>query len=168
VLFAVDSFAIPEVARAAALGDRASLQSFSERAARLTFIASLGAFGGLWLTGRWALSLFGPEFVDGYRLLLMISAAQVVRASVGPVLPLLTVGGHERESLKVFAAALVLVAPFVMLLAPTWGAEGVGAAVAGVMILSSLALSHRVRHLMGVDPSILSFLRPWGPARGRD
>jgi O-antigen/teichoic acid export membrane protein len=168
VLFAVDSFALPQVARAAALDDRASLQSFSERATRLTFVASLGAFVGFWLMGRWALGLFGPEFVDGYALLLMISAAQVVRASVGPVLPLLTVGGHERESLKVFAAALVLVAPFVMLLAPTWGAEGVGAAVAGVMILSSLALSHRVRHLMGVDPSIISALRSWRPVSERD
>jgi O-antigen/teichoic acid export membrane protein len=159
VMFAVDAFTIPQVAKAAAVNDRAGLQALAERATRLTFLASLGAFVGFWLFGRWALGLFGDEFVAGYRLLLMIAVAQVIRASVGPVLPLLTIGGHERECLKVFGTALVLVAPFVMILAPTWGVEGVGAAVACVIVFSSLALNHRVRHLMGVEPSILASLR---------
>ena len=113
---------------------------------------------GVWLWGRWALSLFGSEFVAGYRLLLTLAVAQVIRAAVGPVLPLLTVGGHERESLKVLGASLLLTGPLVVVLAPAWGAEGVGAAVAAAIVLSSLALNHRVRHLMGIRPSILAVL----------
>lgn len=166
VLFAVDSFTIPQVARSAAVDDRAGMESFAQRATRLTVLGSLAALVGFWIWGRWVLGLFGPEFVEGYALLLMLSVAQVIRASVGPVLPLLTVGGHERESLKVFAVSLVLVGPFVVLLAPAWGAEGVGAAVAAVIVISSLALNHRVRHLMGVRPSILSALV--GPAAVSD
>jgi O-antigen/teichoic acid export membrane protein len=158
VLFAVDSFTLPRIAQAAALQDRAALQSYSQRATLLTFLASLGALLGFWLFGRFVLGLFGEEFVEGYALLLIIAVAQVLRSSVGPVLPLLTVGGHERESLKVYGASLVIVAPVVMVLAPAWGVEGVGIAVASVIVLSSLALNHRVRHLMGIKPSILSAL----------
>jgi O-antigen/teichoic acid export membrane protein len=168
VLFAVDAFTLPQIAQAAALDDREALQSYSQRATRLTFLVSLGALLGFWLFGRFALGIFGEEFVDGYVLLLVIAVAQVLRASVGPVLPLLTVGGHERESLKVYGVALVIVAPFVMVLAPAWGVEGVGIAVASVIVLSSLALNHRVRHLMGIRPSILSALSISGAsARGR-
>jgi len=164
VLFAVDSFAFPQISQAAARDDRAALQAHAVRATRLTFLASLGALACFWLFGRFALGLFGEEFVAGYPLLLLIAVAQVLRASVGPVLPLLTVGGHERESLKVYGVALVVTAPVVMVLAPAWGVMGVGVAVASVIVLSSLALNHRVRHLMGIHPSILSSLpRSNGP-----
>ena len=158
VLFAVDSFTLPQISQAAALDDREQLLKFSVRATRLTFLASLGALLGFWLFGRFVLGLFGEEFVEGYTLLLIIAVAQVLRASVGPVLPLLMVGGHERESLKVYGVSLLIVAPVVMVLAPAWGVVGVGIAVASVIVLSSLALHHRVRHLMGFSPSILSSL----------
>ena len=164
VLFAVDSFTFPQIAQAAALDDRKALQTHAVRATRLTFLASLGALAGFWLFGRFVLGLFGEEFIEGYALLLIIAVAQVLRASVGPVLPLLTVAGHERESLKVYGVSLVVVAPVVMVLAPAWGVVGVGVAVASVIVLSSLALNHRVRHLMGINPSILSSIsRSTGP-----
>jgi O-antigen/teichoic acid export membrane protein len=164
VLFAVDSFTFPQIAQAAALDDRDALRTHAVRATRLTFLASLGALAGFWLFGRFVLGLFGEEFIEGYTLLLIIAVAQVLRASVGPVLPLLTVGGHERESLKVYGVSLVVVAPVVMVLAPAWGVVGVGVAVASVIVLSSLALNHRVRHLMGINPSILSSIsRSSGP-----
>jgi len=54
--------------------------------------------------------------------------------------------------------SLVLVAPLVVVLAPAWGVEGVGFAVASVIVFSSLALSQRVTSLMGVRPSILAAL----------
>jgi hypothetical protein len=46
----------------------------------------------------------------------------------------------------------------VVVLAPAWGVEGVGFAVASVIVFSSLALSQRVTSLMGVRPSILAAL----------
>lgn len=158
LLFAVDAFTMPGAAQAQALGDKALLQAMAERATRLTFFGSLCAVVGFWIFGRWMLGLFGAEFVDGYGLLLMIALAQLVRAAVGPVLPLLTVGGHERECLNVYGVSLVLVAPLVVVLAPAWGVEGVGFAVASVIVFSSLALSQRVTSLMGVRPSILAAL----------
>jgi O-antigen/teichoic acid export membrane protein len=167
VLFSVDNFTLPLVARSAAVGDMAGMEEAAQRATRLTVLGSMAALVGFWFGGRWALSLFGAEFVDGYRLLLTLAVAQVIRAAVGPVLPLLTVGGHERESLKVLGASLLLVGPLVVLLAPAWGAEGVGAAVAAAIVLSSLALNHRVRHLMGVRPSILAVLWGRSAVRGR-
>ena len=167
ILFSVDNFTLPLIARSAAIGDRAAMEEAAQRATRLTVVGSVGALVAFWLWGRWALSLFGAEFVDGYRLLLMLTAAQVIRAAVGPVLPLLTVGGHERESLKVLGVSLLLVGPLVVLLAPAWGADGVGAAVAAAIVLSSLALNHRVRHLMDVRPSILAIVAGRSADRGR-
>jgi O-antigen/teichoic acid export membrane protein len=158
VLFAVDSFAAPRSAQALAAGDLEGLQKFVERATLLAFAVSAGAVLGFWIFGRWALGLFGAEFVEGYPLLLMIGVAQLVKASVGPVIPLLTMGGHEKACLKVYGAALVMVAPLVSVLANTWGAEGVGIAVTGVIIISSVALNRMVRSLVGIRSSIFAVL----------
>lgn len=156
VLFAVDAFASPRSAQALAAGDREGLQGFVEQAALLSFSVSAGAVLGFWLFGRWGLGLFGDEFVAGYPLLMMIAVAQLVKASVGPVIPLLTMSGHEKACLKVYGAALVVVAPLVGILANTWGANGVGIAVTGVIIFSSIALNRMVRKLVGVRPSIFA------------
>jgi len=158
VLFAVDAFAYPRSSQALAAGDQEGLQAFVKQATLLSFSVSVAALAGFWIFGRWALGLFGPEFVAGYPLLLMLGSAQLVTASVGPVIPLLSMSGNERACLKVYGAALVVVAPLVSILANTWGANGVGIAVMGVVIFSSIALNRMVRSLVGVRSSIVGVL----------
>lgn len=161
VLFAVDSFAAPRAAQALAVEDKAGLQTFVKRATLLTFSVSAVAVLGFWIFGRWALGLFGDEFVQGYQLLMIIGVAQLARASAGPVTPLLTMSGHERACMKVYGVALVMVAPLVSVLATTWGAEGVGIAVAGVIVFSSIVLNRMVRTLVGIRSSIFAVLLGW-------
>jgi len=158
VLFAVDAFASPKSAQSLAAGDQQGLQAFAEQAVLLSVLVSGGAVLGFWLFGHWGLGLFGAELVSGYALLMMIGFAQLVKASVGPVIPLLTMSGNERACLKVYGAALVLVAPLVSILATTWGANGVGVAVTAVIIISSIALNRITRTLVGVRPSIFALV----------
>lgn len=158
VLFAVDAFVSPRAAQAMAIGEKVGLQTFIGRATSLAFSVSLVGVLGFWIFGRWAMGLFGDEFVQGYPLLMMIGLAELVRASMGPVVPLLTMGGHERACMKVYAAALVMVAPLVSIFAATWGAEGLGISAAAVIIFSSVALNRMVRSLVGIHPSIFAVM----------
>jgi len=158
VLFAVDSFASPRSAQALAADDLAGLQAFIQRATLLAFSASAAAVLGLGIFGRWGLGFFGEEFVRGYPLLMIIAMAQLVKAAAGPVIPLLTMAGYEKACLKVYGAALILVAPLVSILATTWGALGVGIAVAGVITSTTIALNSMVRRLIGIHPSIFAVM----------
>ncbi len=147
-LFAIDAFTAPDTARLYAAGDRAGLEAIVNRATRLRFFVSAAAVLAFVVLGRWVLGLFGPEFVAGYPLLLILAFGQLVQGAVGPVVRLMSVSGHQDRCLPVFAVSLVVAVGLIALLAPRLGAAG--AAVAASLAVTIWALWMRqlaVRHL---------------------
>ncbi len=147
-LFAIDAFTAPEVARLYAAGDRSALQTVVNHTTRLRFVASLIAVGAFVILGRRVLGLFGETFVAGYPLLLILAAGQLVQGSVGPVVRLMSVSGHQDRCLVVFAVALVMLIALIALLAPRYGATGAAVAASLDVMLWTLWMRRlTIRHL---------------------
>ena len=86
--------------------DHDRLKTILADSIRWTFWASLAASVVILAMGRPLLSLFGPRFVEGYHLMLILVAGLMARASVGPVERLLNMLGEQRVCAAVYADRL--------------------------------------------------------------
>ena len=102
--------------------DRARLQQILSQSIRWTFWASLAASAVVLAMGPPLLSLFGPQFVDGYHLMLILAVGLLARASLGPVERLLNMVGEQRACAAVYAMAFVLNVAIGLVLIPRLGA----------------------------------------------
>ena len=159
-VMAMDAITAPRVAELYG-GD--NLQELQRLVSQATTIKCLGAVFGVALLavfGEFVLGLFGPEFVVGYRALMILAVSQVIVAAFGAGTQLLTVSGNQDRCLVVFAcsAAALLVAH--ALLVPRFGLNGVAIAVLVVVTIQSFWINRIVVSRLGIYPSILNIGKP--------
>jgi O-antigen/teichoic acid export membrane protein len=153
-LSAVDAVTSPAASRLFAAQNIGELQAVVTRAAKLGFWTSLAAVAGFAVLGRMVLGLFGAEFVAGYEIMMILVFAQLVRASAGPVISLLSVTGHQDRCLVVFGSALVASVVLIFVLVPMFGIHGAAVSVLLVTLGWSIWLHRLVVLHLGVQPSI--------------
>lgn len=114
-LAAVNSMAAPLIAQYYARGNRDELQRLLSMIAMITFWPSLGIALGLAVFADPLLGLFGPGFDESKWPLLILIGGHIVNAGAGSVGYLLSMTGHERDALRVYAtsAAFNVIAVFV-------------------------------------------------------
>ncbi|MGV6816745.1 MAG: oligosaccharide flippase family protein [Thiotrichales bacterium] len=156
---AINAVLMPKVSRFYAAGETETIQRIVRMATLLTSAGALLAIGGLLVAGRDILSWFGDEFVAAYPSMLILAGSQLVLAIVGPVATLLSVTGHQMLCLKTFSWSLLALVLASVILTPLLGIEGAALAVLLTNLLWALWLRSSVREVMGVEPSILSWLR---------
>ncbi len=154
-LFAVDSITAPEAARLVARTEQADLQKTTDRATRLRFWPALAAVIVLALAGRRILAIFGPEFVSGYAVLVILASAQLTTAAVGPVMRLMMLSGHMDRSLLASVGSLLLLPLLLAALAPRYGAVGAATAALIDMAVWSLWMRYLVVKTLDIRPSII-------------
>jgi O-antigen/teichoic acid export membrane protein len=157
-LTAVNSVMSPVASRLYAAQDLVELQAVVSRAAYLGFGASLAAVFGFAILGRFLLGLFGDEFVAGYETMMILVLAQLVRATAGPVIALLSVTGHQDRCLIVFGLGLIASVLLIFWLVPLYGIRGAAVSVFLVTIGWSVWLHQIVKRHVGVRPSIFGNL----------
>ncbi|HVV93428.1 MAG TPA: polysaccharide biosynthesis C-terminal domain-containing protein [Hyphomicrobiales bacterium] len=111
----------------------------------LTLAATLAA--ALW--GDDLLRFFGADYTGGGTALVILVAAQVLRAAFGPGTAVLTLLGRQMLNLRLAALALAVLAVTTAALAPTLGATGAAIAVFLATLAwcttSALMLSRKAR-----------------------
>ncbi|MBV9076763.1 MAG: lipopolysaccharide biosynthesis protein [Methylobacteriaceae bacterium] len=122
--------ALPDLAEARArrdpeLGRRALL-----RACRWPTLSTAAALVACMLFGGWMLMPFGPHFETGQPTLVVLVAAQLLRALAGPSALRVTLAGAQRLNAFLCVASLAVLAVANALLIPVYGEVGAGAAVA--------------------------------------
>lgn len=80
----VEGTAAPKLSAAHARGDRTELQAIIDRSISTALVPTLIVSAGLAAVGWFMLALFGPEFTEGYAVLLLLLAAGIAGASTGP------------------------------------------------------------------------------------
>jgi O-antigen/teichoic acid export membrane protein len=120
--------------------DRDRLAAILSQSIRWTFWASLAASAVVLAMGPVLLSLFGPQFVDGYHLMLILAVGLLARASLGPVERLLNMLGQQRACAAAYAMAFVLNVALGLVLIPRLGASGAAIATATALTAESVAL----------------------------
>lgn len=126
-------------------GEADRLQDFIAKSARWTFWPTLAAVTLMVALGRPFLWLFGPTFVDGYPLMLVMSIGVVVRAAIGPAERLLAALGGQATYARTFVAILLFGIALQILLVPRCGALGSAIAVALTALIETMLLAWLIR-----------------------
>jgi O-antigen/teichoic acid export membrane protein len=137
-------------------GDRARLGAILADSIRWTFWASLAASVVILAAGRLLLSLFGPQFADGYYLMFILAAGLMARASVGPAERLLSMSGEQRACAAVYAAAFVLNVALAVPLILRMGAAGAAISTSIAMIVESILLFWVTRRRLGLHAFVFA------------
>lgn len=121
--------AVPDMADARHTGDHDRLRRAALRSIILPSAITLASMAVIYLFGDRLLALFGPDFVSGQQVLLILLAAQLLRALAGPSAHVLTLSGVQSVNMGLAVSALALLVGASAILAPALGVEGAAYAV---------------------------------------
>lgn len=109
--------------------------------------------------GKFLLSMFGAEFIEGYPVLLILMLGRSFSAASGSVGLLMTMTAHERDALRILLISAIVSVALNILLIPRLGILGAGLATSLSTIIWNLLMYINVTRTLKVDPSILSIFR---------
>lgn len=124
-LVGINAIAAPLIAGAFATGRNEELGDVVRRASRWSLLQATPIAVLLMVSGRWVLRLFGADFGDGYPVLLILIAAQLINSATGPVVQLFIMTGKERVAFLVLLPVVVVTIPCYYLVGRSLGAVGV-------------------------------------------
>ncbi|MGL4405571.1 MAG: lipopolysaccharide biosynthesis protein, partial [Notoacmeibacter sp.] len=156
VNFAVRAGAAQRFATLVYSGDQAGLSSFARQTVQWMFWPSLFMAVIMVGLGQELLWLFGGEFVDAYKLMIILALGIVARASVGPCESVLTMTGQERICAWAYGAALCVNIALTIVLIPLYGLIGAAIATATAMVVEAVMLSIIVKRRTGILMFVLA------------
>jgi O-antigen/teichoic acid export membrane protein len=156
----------PLIAARHAAGDKRGLQEVLA-----TTVAMATAFAALYLIvlvvmARPLLAFLGARYQGGTVFLGILAPAYLFNAFAGSAGLVLTMTGHEREVAKALAVSAVAGLVLNTVLVLLWGPIGAALASGITMIIWNLRLVGQAKRTLGVDPSIVSWIRSTSSRRG--
>lgn len=140
-LSAVNLALSPTVAKYYAKKERKELQKILTFSARLSFLATLPVALIFILAGDVLLGwVYGTEYAQGAKALVILTCAQVINCIFGSVALLLSMTGNERYVLKGQAVAAILNVILNYLLIPELGMEGAALATSISLVIWNILL----------------------------
>lgn len=96
------------------------------------------AFGGIICFGENIIQLFGQEFIIGYRIMIILSFAQIISTISGTAGTLLNMTGKQKSHTKIMTVGFIMTIILNILLIPKWGALGaaIGTSISMIFINS--------------------------------
>ncbi|HTT49076.1 MAG TPA: lipopolysaccharide biosynthesis protein [Pseudolabrys sp.] len=143
--------------------DREGLATFAGSTVRWVFWPSLALTLMIVALGRPLLSLFGPAFVAGYPVMVILAIGQMARAAVGPAERMLNMLGQQRACAFAYAAVFAFDLAACLLLTPIYGAIGAAIATAATFVLESVLLFAIAKRKLGLHLFIWQFPRKAAP-----
>ena len=135
--------------------DRSRLEAILADSIKWVFWGSLAACIAILAAGRMLLWLFGPQFVAGHHLMLILAVGLLARAALGPVERLLSMLGEQRICATIYAIAFVLNIVLCVLLIPRIGIEGAAISTTTALVVESILLFTITRRRLGFHVFIL-------------
>jgi O-antigen/teichoic acid export membrane protein len=137
---------------------REDLQRSILEASRLTLWATVASVAAAMIAAPLLLGAFGPAFLAGQGVLLVLGAGMVARAMAGQAGEVLIVAGRQREGLAIALFGLVMTVALALLLVPQLGMIGAAIAAAAAMACRTVALALVLRRAEGLR--VLAFGLP--------
>jgi O-antigen/teichoic acid export membrane protein len=151
----LQQFVIRDLTAALARGTPAEVRSLLARTniagTSLMMLAIIAAVP----LGTHVLGVFGPEYIAGKWALVMFLVSQAIRAASGMNAHLLSLEGHQTRTASMCLASVAVLVAASALLAPSFGIEGVAAAVIAADLVWAIALGIMARRLAGVPGDLL-------------
>ena len=158
VLVAVNMPLGPAISRLYSRGDLKTLQQTVQKSTRVVFLASLPMAVILILFNQWFLLLFGSEFLQGGRALVILCCAQLVNALAGSVGTILDMTGHERDSAMGIGISAAINIALNAVLIPRYGLEGAAIATASSIVFWNVFLLFFVHKRVGISSTIFGWI----------
>jgi O-antigen/teichoic acid export membrane protein len=154
VHYAVGSSVANRFAALAAREDKQGLAEYAREAAHWTFWPSLAAGCGILVFGWPLLWLFGPQFVAGYPVMLILVIGFLFRAAMGPTEFLLNMLGKQGISAAVQVATAVMTIALNLLLVPHYGLIGAATATSVALMTGALLNNLVVSRSLGIEVAV--------------
>jgi O-antigen/teichoic acid export membrane protein len=135
ILIAFDSIAGPKFAELHKKGDHENLRKLVTNTSRIMGLAALVPLTMIVTFPKFIMGVFGPEFVGGHLVLVILSIGQFVNVSCGSVGSLLIMTGHERSWRNVVLPSVGVNVLLSMVLIPAFGMVGAAVSLAASLIL---------------------------------
>ncbi len=159
VHYAVGSAVANRFAALGARGDKESLRAFVRDAVHWTFWPSLAAAIVLLVLGMPLLWLFGPQFVSGYPVMLILVVGFLFRSSMGPAEFLLNMLGEQKLCATVLVTTAVLNVALNFALVPRFGLLGAASATSISLVAAALMNYLAVSRRLEIDIAVWRNLR---------
>lgn len=152
--YAVGSAMARRLAALHARNDRDGLARAVREAVNWTFWPSLAAALAILLLGKPLLGLFGPQFADGYPVMLILAAGLMARASTGPAELILNMLGQQRGAAGIALAVTVFNVVLNIILVPALGMMGAAIATATSLLAAAVLNAILARHELELNIAI--------------
>lgn len=139
---------------------RGELEKLFKTAARWIFTLTLPGFLVIALFGEKIMGVFGSGFIGGFTPLVVLGAAQLVSASVGSVVFILTMTGHQKVELVNSVTLGLLNVLLNIWLIQRYGMLGAAAATGISIALINTVRVIEVYFLLGMHPYKCSYWKP--------
>lgn len=158
-LVASNGIVAPLIAELFSSGKMQELRSMLRFSSGMISIVSLIGVLGLSFGGKLFLSAFGEEYQEGFPTLIILLIGQLINALCGPTGFVMSMTGHQKQAMKIFAVGAIFNIAMNFILIPRIGS--MGAAIANVFGIAfwNLIILYYLNSKIGLDPSILSFFR---------
>ena len=149
-LIVVNQVVPPLIASWHAGGAVERLERTLRATAGLAFVGSLLIAAVYVVGGKLIISeLFGAKYEDGYTVLLILTAGQVLQTYAGSCGFALMMTGHQRAYAWLLGVSTVLTAAFDIALFQLWGIEGIALATAISLTVQNFVQAYMLRRLTG-------------------
>lgn len=155
ILMAVGSALAPKIASAYADSRLMDLQRTITKSVRIVASVAFLFAMSLIVCGRWYLSLYGPEYVEGERALHILCISGFVSTSTGLAFMLLNMTGYERFTGKVGWLTTVLNIVLNAIFIPLWGVIGAAIATSSSTMIGGFITLWAVRRWLGIDATLM-------------
>jgi O-antigen/teichoic acid export membrane protein len=136
------------------------LSDLYQDVSRWAFTGSLAIFLVTVLLARDIMLIFGPQFVGGWVVLVIISGAQLFNSSTGHTGRALAMTGHQKVVMVATLGATAAGVASSALLVPAYGILGGGVALAASTTLLNAVTVFAVRRHLGLWPYNRTYLKP--------
>jgi len=155
---------LPHFTKALRAKDQAGVAELLTKINAVAVAMMIGALLATWIAGRELLGVIGTQFQAGYSVLLILVAAQLIRALGGPALTLLIASGRHKLAIPPIAVSVAVFIAVAFALAPMLGTNGMALAVVAAMTVSGIGLAVVVRRELGFSCDALSRFKPGLPS----
>jgi len=154
-LLSANAILAPNIAILYNKNEHEQLQKMVTKSARIILLLSFPVTLILIIFGDFILSIFGKEFVAGYKILIILSIGQLFNAAMGSVGLLLTMTRHEHDMLWGVLIGFVINATLNMFLIPLYGAIGAAISTTIYTLLWNVIIAILVFKRIDIIPSII-------------
>lgn len=158
VLMAANKVFSPQFAKLYAQKRLDDLQNLFNKSTIMIMVGSLPIALILIFFGDRILSIFGSEFIIGYKALVILSISQLITVFLGPQSRLFVMSGFENISAFIIGSGAIVNIILNVLFIPAYGINGAALATAISSIYIKIFISIMIFRKIGIHPFLFHFI----------